>query len=166
MTALVGTHGYVNPLYAESSTYRRAGQFACPSRLKVAGNITLNCQCGGVEVGPIPSNVNLKKERPVCISFTLEGHGDHNVKRVMRRRRGWVRTTRVTSLSINCGVVLLLVVVLKYYTTDTTIYAARAASPKSPNPSPATSTCRKKGQFCMSFRRSRRSLRKTVNAVV
>jgi hypothetical protein len=25
--------------------------------------------------GPIPSNVNLKKERPVCISFTLEGHG-------------------------------------------------------------------------------------------
>ncbi|XP_046658028.1 uncharacterized protein LOC124352545 isoform X2 [Daphnia pulicaria] len=99
MTALVGTHGYVNPLYAESSTYRRAGQFACPSRLKVAGNITLNCQCGGVEVGPIPSNVNLKKERPVCISFTLEGHGDHNVKRVMRRRRGWVRTTRVTSLS-------------------------------------------------------------------
>jgi hypothetical protein len=48
---------------------------------------------------PIPSNANLKKKRPVCISFTLEGHGDHNVKRVMRRRRGWVRTTRVTSLS-------------------------------------------------------------------
>ncbi|EFX80811.1 hypothetical protein DAPPUDRAFT_243221 [Daphnia pulex] len=30
---------------------------------------------------PIPSTVNLKKERPVCISFTLdEGHGDHYVK--------------------------------------------------------------------------------------
>jgi hypothetical protein len=43
---------------------------------------------------PIPSNVNLKKERPVCIFFTLEGHGDHNVKRVMQRGRGWVRTER------------------------------------------------------------------------
>ena len=40
---------------------------------------------------PIPSNVNL--------SFNFEGHGDHYVKSVMRRRRGWVRTTRVTSLS-------------------------------------------------------------------
>jgi hypothetical protein len=29
---------------------------------------------------PIPSNVNLKKERPVCISSNLEGHGDHFVK--------------------------------------------------------------------------------------
>ncbi|EFX87018.1 hypothetical protein DAPPUDRAFT_235872 [Daphnia pulex] len=50
---------------AVSSTYRRAGLFACPSRLKVAWNIT-----------PIPSNVNLQKEREVCIFFTLEGHGD------------------------------------------------------------------------------------------
>jgi hypothetical protein len=25
---------------------------------------------------PIPSNVNLKKERPFFIFFTLEGHGD------------------------------------------------------------------------------------------
>ncbi|EFX86258.1 hypothetical protein DAPPUDRAFT_98166 [Daphnia pulex] len=50
---------------------------------------------------PIPSHVNLKKERSVCIFFTLEGRGDHNVKRVMRRSRGWVRTTpsRVASLS-------------------------------------------------------------------
>jgi hypothetical protein len=31
---------------------------------------------------PIPSNVNLKKKRQVCIFFALEGHGDHNVKRV------------------------------------------------------------------------------------
>jgi hypothetical protein len=44
---------------------------------------------------PIPRNVNLKKERPVCIFFTLEGH----VKHVIRRGRGWVRTTRVASLS-------------------------------------------------------------------
>ncbi len=43
---------------------------------------------------PIPSNANLKKERPVCIFFTLEGHGDHTVKRVMQRGRGWVRTGR------------------------------------------------------------------------
>ncbi|XP_046641502.1 uncharacterized protein LOC124326628 isoform X1 [Daphnia pulicaria] len=34
--------------------------------------------CSGVEVGPIPSNVYLKKERPVCIS--IEGHGDHYKK--------------------------------------------------------------------------------------
>jgi hypothetical protein len=34
---------------------------------------------------PIPSNVNLKKERPVCISFTLEGHGDLKVKRAMQQ---------------------------------------------------------------------------------
>jgi hypothetical protein len=32
---------------------------------------------------PIPSNVNLKKERPFFIFFTLEGHGDLKVKRVM-----------------------------------------------------------------------------------
>ncbi len=38
---------------------------------------------------PIPSNVNLKKEKPVCISFTFEGHGDHYVKRVMQWCRGW-----------------------------------------------------------------------------
>ncbi len=48
---------------------------------------------------PIPSNINLKKESPVCISFTFEGHRDHYEKRAMWRRRGWVRTTRVTSLS-------------------------------------------------------------------
>ncbi len=46
---------------------------------------------------PIPSNVNLKKERPVCIS--IEGHGDHYVKRVMQWCRGWVRTGSFSSLS-------------------------------------------------------------------
>jgi hypothetical protein len=83
--------------------------------------------CGGVEVGwewhvfhhyqssrkgklfgfhfdigfcrPIPRNVNLKKEKTVCISFTFEGHGDHYVKRVMQWCRGWVRTGRFSSLS-------------------------------------------------------------------
>ncbi|EFX85601.1 hypothetical protein DAPPUDRAFT_237699 [Daphnia pulex] len=54
--------------------------------------------CGGVEVGPIPSNFILQKERPVCIS--IEGHGDHFVKRVMQ----WCR--------VNFGVVLLLVIVV------------------------------------------------------
>ncbi|EFX85613.1 hypothetical protein DAPPUDRAFT_98703 [Daphnia pulex] len=53
--------------------------------------------CGGVEVGPIPSNFILQKERPVCIS--IEGHGDHYVKRVMQWCRGWVRTGRFSSLS-------------------------------------------------------------------
>jgi hypothetical protein len=46
---------------------------------------------------PIPSNVILQKERPVCIS--IEGHGDHYVKRVMQWCRGWVRTGRFSSLS-------------------------------------------------------------------
>ncbi|EFX86279.1 hypothetical protein DAPPUDRAFT_98195 [Daphnia pulex] len=48
---------------------------------------------------PIPSNVNLKNEKPICIFFPIEGRGDHNVKRAMPRGRGWVRTTRVASLS-------------------------------------------------------------------
>jgi hypothetical protein len=48
---------------------------------------------------PIPSNVNLKKEKPVCISFIFEGHGNHYVKRVMQWCRGWVRTGRFSSLS-------------------------------------------------------------------
>ncbi|EFX85148.1 hypothetical protein DAPPUDRAFT_314314 [Daphnia pulex] len=26
---------------------------------------------------PIPSNVNLQKESPVCMPFTFEGHRDH-----------------------------------------------------------------------------------------
>ncbi|EFX86157.1 hypothetical protein DAPPUDRAFT_97988 [Daphnia pulex] len=37
---------------------------------------------------PIPSKVNLQKEESVCMSFTLEGHGDHYEKRVMWCR-GW-----------------------------------------------------------------------------
>jgi hypothetical protein len=82
---------------------------------------------------PIPSNVNLKKERPVCIFFTLEGHGDHYVKRVMRRRRGWVRTTRVALLSSRYSI---------------------AARPSFDigccRPFPATSTCRRKGKFAFS----------------
>ncbi len=44
---------------------------------------------------PIPSNVNLQKERPVCMSFPFEGHGDHYVKLSMRWCRGWVRTGSV-----------------------------------------------------------------------
>ncbi|EFX83501.1 hypothetical protein DAPPUDRAFT_240030 [Daphnia pulex] len=59
---------------------------------------------------PIPSNANLKKERPVCISFMLEGHGDHYVKPT------YATTSYYTE-------------VFKYYTTKapkfyTTTYAA------------------------------------------
>jgi hypothetical protein len=46
---------------------------------------------------PIPSNVILQKERPVCIS--IEGHGDHYLKLFMQWCRGWVRTGRFASLS-------------------------------------------------------------------
>ncbi|EFX84006.1 hypothetical protein DAPPUDRAFT_239223 [Daphnia pulex] len=78
---------------------RRAGQFACPSRLKVAGNIT-----------PNPSNVNLKKERPVCISFIFEGHGDHYF-----------------AIIINYGVMLLLGV-------ESLIVGSTTGVPMSPGP--------------------------------
>ncbi|EFX83914.1 hypothetical protein DAPPUDRAFT_239025 [Daphnia pulex] len=37
-------------------------------------------------VNPSPSNVKMQKERPVCMSLTLEGHGDHYVKRAMQCR--------------------------------------------------------------------------------
>jgi hypothetical protein len=35
----------------------------------------------------------------VCMSFTLEGRGEHYVKLSMRWCRGWVRTGRAASLS-------------------------------------------------------------------
>ncbi|EFX85826.1 hypothetical protein DAPPUDRAFT_237386 [Daphnia pulex] len=34
-----------------------------------------------------PQQRHLQKEMPVCIS--IEGHGDHYIKRVMQRCRGW-----------------------------------------------------------------------------
>ncbi|EFX69929.1 hypothetical protein DAPPUDRAFT_328638 [Daphnia pulex] len=40
-----------------------------------------------------------ERKRPVSMTLTLEGHGDHYVKRVMQWCRGWVRMTRVASLS-------------------------------------------------------------------
>ncbi|EFX68548.1 hypothetical protein DAPPUDRAFT_259992 [Daphnia pulex] len=33
-----------------------------------------------IGIKPIPNNVNQQKERTVCISFMLEGHGDHYEK--------------------------------------------------------------------------------------
>jgi hypothetical protein len=44
---------------------------------------------------PSPSNVNLQNERPVCMSFTFEGHGDNYLKIVIQWCRGWVRTGSV-----------------------------------------------------------------------
>ncbi|EFX60994.1 LOW QUALITY PROTEIN: hypothetical protein DAPPUDRAFT_274845 [Daphnia pulex] len=37
-----------------------------------------------MSIDPSPSNVKIQKERPVCMSLTLEGHGDHYVKRAMQ----------------------------------------------------------------------------------
>ncbi|EFX82268.1 hypothetical protein DAPPUDRAFT_241528 [Daphnia pulex] len=63
--------------------------------------------CGGLEVGPIPQQRHLQKERLVCIS--IEGHGDHFVKGVMQWCRGWVRTGLLHHyLEVNYGVLLLL----------------------------------------------------------
>ncbi|EFX61561.1 hypothetical protein DAPPUDRAFT_272774, partial [Daphnia pulex] len=44
-------------------------------RLEGCGDNYLKLAWGGVEVGPIPIQRHLQKERPVCIS--IEGHGDH-----------------------------------------------------------------------------------------
>ncbi|EFX71526.1 hypothetical protein DAPPUDRAFT_111702 [Daphnia pulex] len=75
---------------------------------------------------PSPATSTCRRKRPVCMSFTFEGHGDHYVKLSMlwcrgwthpqqqrqpaggkaslyviqpKRCRGWVRTTRVATLS-------------------------------------------------------------------
>ncbi|EFX80927.1 hypothetical protein DAPPUDRAFT_318141 [Daphnia pulex] len=97
---------------------------------------------------------NLQMGLPVCMSFTLEGRGKHCAKLSTRWCRGWVITERGIIFSrhdsrkaqpfVNCGVVLLLVAVLKYYTTEaseyyTTIMLPRDESLKSPNPPPTTS---------------------------
>ncbi|EFX75806.1 LOW QUALITY PROTEIN: hypothetical protein DAPPUDRAFT_249899 [Daphnia pulex] len=37
-----------------------------------------------MSIDPSPCNVKIQKERPVCMSLTLEGHGDHYVKRAMQ----------------------------------------------------------------------------------
>ncbi|EFX76440.1 hypothetical protein DAPPUDRAFT_322339 [Daphnia pulex] len=65
-------------------------------RQPAKGKARKTCQ---KEVGPIPRNFNLQKERAVRLSFTFEGHGDHYIKRVMQWCRGWVRTGRVSSFS-------------------------------------------------------------------
>ncbi|EFX62969.1 hypothetical protein DAPPUDRAFT_269309 [Daphnia pulex] len=77
---------------------------------------------------PSPSNAFLKKERPVCISFVLEGHGDHYVK-------------------LNCGIVLLLVVVLKYYTTEASEYYTKTYA--------APSCITKESKYCITHPRQR-----------
>jgi hypothetical protein len=50
---------------------------------------------------PIPSYVNLREERPVCISFNRRSRRSlHKIgKTFMQWCRGWVRTTRVATLS-------------------------------------------------------------------
>ncbi|EFX89592.1 hypothetical protein DAPPUDRAFT_310473 [Daphnia pulex] len=55
-------------------------------RQPAKGKARKTCQ---KEVGPIPRNFNLQKERAVRLSFTFEGHGDHYIKRVMQWCRGW-----------------------------------------------------------------------------
>ncbi|EFX79878.1 hypothetical protein DAPPUDRAFT_319206 [Daphnia pulex] len=84
------------------------GKVPCPLRSKVTEIITLNVLCSGVEVGPSPSNVNLQNERPVCMSFTFEGHGDHYLKIVIQWCRGWVRTGSVCFIAKQiCNIYLL-----------------------------------------------------------
>ncbi|EFX89744.1 hypothetical protein DAPPUDRAFT_232994 [Daphnia pulex] len=53
--------------------------FSCSDTLAEKGYSTypLNVSWSDVKAGPILSNNNLQKERPVCISFTFEGYGDH-----------------------------------------------------------------------------------------
>ncbi|EFX85138.1 hypothetical protein DAPPUDRAFT_238160 [Daphnia pulex] len=49
-----------------------------PKEGKASLHFLFSCSKVAEIITPIPSHVNLKKERPVCIFFTLEGHGGHN----------------------------------------------------------------------------------------
>ncbi|EFX71496.1 hypothetical protein DAPPUDRAFT_111700 [Daphnia pulex] len=100
------------------------------SRVQIPGvgccRFLQTCWCGRfVQVYPSPATSTCRRKRPVCMSFTFEGHGDHYVKLSMlwcrgwthpqqrqpaggkaslyviqpKRCRGWVRTTRVATLS-------------------------------------------------------------------
>ncbi|EFX77671.1 hypothetical protein DAPPUDRAFT_247331 [Daphnia pulex] len=63
---------------------------------------TTTCTCLCLWKGtPIPSNVNLKKERAVRLSFTFEGHGDHYEKLLIQWCRGWVRKEREKARDIS-----------------------------------------------------------------
>jgi hypothetical protein len=84
MTALVGTHDCVDPLYAE--VLYIFNMFQLMQCLLIIFSITI------VEF-------NLQTGRPVCMSFTIEGRGEYYVKLSMRWCRGWVRIGRVASLS-------------------------------------------------------------------
>ncbi|EFX85667.1 hypothetical protein DAPPUDRAFT_98614 [Daphnia pulex] len=57
----------------------QTGRPVCPDRMSFSleghEKHYVKLACDGVEVGSIPSNVILQKERPVCMS--IEGHGDH-----------------------------------------------------------------------------------------
>jgi hypothetical protein len=68
-----------------------------------------------VDVDPSPSNFKMQKERPVCMYFIIEGHGDHYVKRVMQWCKGWVRTGRVTSSSTTAAHYRSLFIVLHQF---------------------------------------------------
>ncbi|EFX86583.1 hypothetical protein DAPPUDRAFT_236443 [Daphnia pulex] len=92
----------------------------------------------GIKPIPIPSIVNLQKERPVpvCMFIPLEGHGDkshldHYVKRVMQWCRGWdkEKAKEISRVSISDMQELCYTKAPKYYTTKapdyyTTTYAA------------------------------------------
>ncbi|EFX80775.1 hypothetical protein DAPPUDRAFT_243308 [Daphnia pulex] len=113
------------------------------------------------------THFNLQTGRPVCMSFTLEGRGKHCTQPQQRQRKEGkasfisytfeghgdhyfaiirnygvvlllgVESLTVGSTTVNCGVLLLLVAVLKYYTTEaseynTTIYDAARCITKEP----------------------------------
>ncbi|EFX86637.1 hypothetical protein DAPPUDRAFT_97789 [Daphnia pulex] len=77
----------------------QTGRPVCPDRMSftLEGHEKhyVKLACGGLETHP--QQRHLQKERPVCIS--IEGHGDHYVKRFMQWCRGWVRTGPSASLS-------------------------------------------------------------------
>jgi len=79
MTAVVGTHGYVDPLYAEVLYIFNMVQ------LMQCLLIIFHYHC---RVQPADGPASF---RPV-MSFTLEGHPNHYFKRAMQWCRGWVRT--------------------------------------------------------------------------
>ncbi|EFX76491.1 hypothetical protein DAPPUDRAFT_249022 [Daphnia pulex] len=89
---------------------------------------------------PIPSNVNLKKGRPVCIFFTLEGHIDHNTHPQQCR----LQKERLFAIVVKYVVVLMLGVVSARSTTGVLMSSGsggcETATPHVTTPRPPSTT--------------------------
>ncbi|XP_046653966.1 uncharacterized protein LOC124344460 [Daphnia pulicaria] len=80
------TRGCQYKIRLQRNIFKKANCFSNGSKWKIYSFTEETSQMTQISIGvkPIPSNVNLQEERPVCISFTFEGHVDHYIKISMR----------------------------------------------------------------------------------